>query len=672
MGRKVGKRRGKHGAPGRRGPTRNTSRVEPAGVIEVNRRGYAFVSTAEGDFFIPHGRTGGAFNGDLVAVRPRGVAAQGQRRSAVVSHVLQRNTSEVVGIYERNGGLGVVRPSDVRIDHDIFCDASGFPSARSGDIVVVHVDVYPSRNISATGTVVEVVGHEGDPDLRVRTLIRRYGLETTFSEASLEQAEAQTLNVEDALLQEGRRDLRDLLVFTVDPVDARDFDDAISLEREPNGAYHLWVHIADVAEYVPWDSSLDLDARRRATSVYLADRVLPMLPENLSNNLCSLKPDEDRLAMTVELLVGRDGTVVEAGFYPSVIRSRFRLDYDSVLDFLEGREQLPDPDLAQALTLLDGLAQTRFRARAARGGIDFDGSEVKLVLDAQDKVVDILQRHRTRATGAVEEAMILANEAVATYLSTVSATMVYRVHAQPSKDAMAALLPLLVELGYPTEGLMRLDPHAIQAVLATAEQRPEKDLVTMRVLRSMKRAVYSPLNTGHYGLASECYCHFTSPIRRYPDLMVHRLLHGAVAGAFDAKGEVRKKPELKPLANMASQLEWLCRHSSEMERVAQDATFDSIRMKLCEYLVDRVGTLYDGMVTSVSAAGLFVTLPNTIKGLVPIRTLGDEYFDFDPEHQSLTGQESNGLYRIGQHVRVRLTAVSVDEMTVDLELVKGA
>lgn len=281
---------------------------------------------------------------------------------------------------------------------------------------------------------------------------------------------------------------------------------------------------------------LDLDARRRAASVYLADRVLPMLPENLSNNLCSLKPDEDRLAMTVELLVGRDGTVVEAGFYPSVIRSRFRLDYDSVLDFLEGRGQFPDPGLAQALTLLDGLAQTRFRARVARGGIDFDSSEVKLVLDAQGKVVDILQRHRTRATGAVEEAMILANEAVATYLSTASANMAYRVHAQPSKDAMAALLPLLVELGYPTEGLMRLDPHAIQAVLTMAEQRPEKDLVTMRVLRSMKRAVYSPLNTGHYGLASECYCHFTSPIRRYPDLMVHRLLHGAVAGAFDAKG----------------------------------------------------------------------------------------------------------------------------------------
>ena len=431
---------------------------------------------------------------------------------------------------------------------------------------------------------------------------------------------------------------------------------------------------------MPWGSSIDLDARRRATSTYLVDRVIPMLPEKLSNELCSLNPEVDRLTMSADMIVDSAGNVVEYELFPSVIRSSSRFNYEQVQEMFDGKLEYPSPGVKEKLEDLKSIARKRFKQRESRGGVDFDTAEPKLILDAEGHVTDIYLRHRTEATGAIEEAMILANETVALFMEGITPNMVYRVHGAPSKDAIVALLPLLQELDYPTEGLLQLQPHAIQAILRVAKDRPEKDLINSRVLRSMKRAIYSNVNIGHFGLASDTYTHFTSPIRRYPDLLVHRLLRAALAGFFDEKGEFSsnraKKSSLyglealKGIRAMCGDLEWLCRHSSERERAAQDAAFDSVQMKLCEHMENFIGDTFKGFVSSVSSAGLYVTLPNTVKGLIRIETLGNEYFVYDPDRQTLRGEESNTLFHIGTCVEVVLRAVSVRDITIDFALVK--
>ena len=653
------------------GDTRGHARPDACGTLKISRRGYGFVTTAEGDYYISRKHLFGAMDGDTVLVRPSRGSGGDRKRGRIVS-VLNRATQVVIGRYEANGALGVVIPLDPRISFDIFTDATARPDLHTGDVVSVHITTYPARNVSAFGTVEEKVGHEGDRDLGQTVLIWRYGLETEFSEGAGDAASTLELDVDSALSEPGRKDLRDRFIFTIDPPDARDFDDAISVERmdQEDGSssfLRLGVHIADVSHYVAWNSSIDLDARRRATSVYLADRVIPMLPEVLSNGICSLNPDEDRLAFSVEMVLDRDGNLLSSEFFPSVIRSRMRLDYERVQEFICGTTPWPEAPspfepgtLEREITDLVGLAAKRREMRRQRGGIDFDSVEPKVILDDEGRVERIVLRRRTEATGAIEEAMILANETVATYLQGHASHMVYRVHDKPSQEALYELVPLLEELGYPTAGLLDLSSGAIERVLEIAQDRPEKDLVFMKVLRSMKRAVYSTVNIGHFGLASECYCHFTSPIRRYPDLIVHRLLHAQLAG--------RTEDGASEVAGMVDQLDWLCSHSSEMERIAADAAFDSVQMKLCEYMAQRVGEVFPGIVTGVSTAGLMVTLPTTARGLVPIRSLGDEYFDYDVRRMTLVGDDTKTTYHIGQQVRVRVTGASPRDMTIDFEL----
>ena len=619
-------------------------------------------------------------DGDTVVVKPVS-SSQGARRSGRIVAVLQRAAQALVGVYTTDGGLGIVTPIDPRVPYDVFCNAADNPMARGGDVVSIRITTYPTRRTACSGVIEEVLGRQTDEGIETEVLIRRHSLETDFSAGTREQAAAASLDVEAARSEEWRRDVTDRLIVTIDPIDARDFDDAVSVEQLEEGRLRLGVHIADVSQYIAFGTSADLDARRRGTSVYLADRVIPMLPERFSCDLCSLNPDVERLAITVDMILNPDATVAEVELYPSIIRSRARLDYDMVEEYLEGRGHLPTPDIEELATRLAKIADRRFQMREQRGGIDFDTTETKVILDQNGKVEDIVLRRRTRATGAIEEAMVLANEQVALYLEQRLAHMVFRVHGAPSKDALIALIPLLTELDYPTEGLLRLDPHALQRVLAIAKNRPEKDLINMRVLRSMKQAVYSTVNIGHYGLALDSYCHFTSPIRRYPDLIVHRLLKAALAGCFDATGEysgalARKSdsatsPALVGLKDMYGQLDWLARHCSEMERVAQDAAYESIQMKLCEYMEAFIGQTFSGIVTSVSSAGLFVTLPNTVKGLVPIQTLGSEYFEYDADYARLIGSETETTYHIGQRLDVVLVAVSVRDMTIDYRLADG-
>ncbi|MBQ6453623.1 MAG: VacB/RNase II family 3'-5' exoribonuclease, partial [Coriobacteriales bacterium] len=570
---------------------------------------------------------------------------------------------------------------DPKLDRFVLISPNALGAAKDGDAVVAGIIAYPSHYEELLVGVSELLDLHDARDRRMEMLIASHGLHTTFDEAVLAQAEQAILDVDSALEQSDRVDLRDRFIFTIDPWDAKDFDDAISIEDADEGCLRLGVHIADVSHYVPWDSPIDREARTRGCSVYLADRVLPMLPPRLSDDLCSLAPGQDRLAFTVELLVDKRGEVLQYDFHPSVIRSSARLDYDQVQAFYQGADlpvDIDSPRLREALVRLRALARARFKRRLARGGIDLDNPELKLHLDEDGQVLEIIQRRRTDATGAIEEAMIMANEAVATFLESRLESMVYRIHEIPDRDRMEALVPLLQHLGYDCKGVAAANPKAIQRVLEHAQGRPEQDFVQARVLRSLKRAQYSNHNRGHYGLASDCYTHFTSPIRRYPDLMVHRLLRAALAGFYDQDGRYSSRlaqrsplygePSLKGLRSMGMELEALCSRSSTCERVAQDASLDSVQLKLCQHLAGRLGESFHGIVSGISNQGMQVLIDQGIRGLVPMDALGDEYFEVDDLGLSLTGEDSRRSWRVGQSLDLVLKEVDLHALEIRFAL----
>lgn len=656
-------------------PTRKKAHQYPRGVIQANQRGFGFVKTPEGEFFIPESKMRDAMDGDLVEVslshRDR---KAGKREEARVVRVLERKHTELIGRYEVAEPFGVVVPDDPKIKHDVFTLRAASPDVPDGSIVRVRILEYPTRKSSATGEVVEVLGDADDERLLIERVVARHNLETAFSEGTLAEAEAKTLDV-DGVLERGYRDIRDRFAFTIDPADAKDFDDALSIEPAGPGRWRLGVHIADVSAYVGWASSIDLDARRRATSVYLADRVIPMLPPRLSEDLCSLRPGEDRLCMTMDLVVDERARLLEYEAYPAVMRSRLRLSYDEALAMLQERaredagalrppEGDPHPaggdSIEAKLAVCSRLAKARQRHRASMGGIEFDTREAKVVLDDEDRPVGISVREKNDATELIEEAMIFANEVVATHLFEREIPAAYRVHEPPAAANLAALVPTLQEFKWFTnEDAARLktgDAQAIQRILASCEGRPEEELVVMLMLRAMMRAVYAPVNDGHYGLGLAAYCHFTSPIRRYPDLIVHRALKASLG------------IEVEAARTQAESLRWLCEHSSEMERVAEAAAFDSQKVKMAEYMEQFVGQEFEGLVAGVAAYGFYVRLDNCVEGLVPVRSLGDEYFVYDEERHTLKGADSKAVYRLGQRVCVRLAAVDVRLARIDFAL----
>lgn len=620
-------------------------RTGPVGRIEIARRGYAFCDTDEGSFFIPRGKLGSAMPNDTVELRVRaGKPHESDKREASVARVIERAAEYFVGVIEYNDPIAVVVSQDPRMRHDLFVTDGQTGGAKEGDIVLAHITSYPMRYQPMQGYVVEVLGSADDPGMDVDIIIHNLDLPTEFSPQAIEEAESMHLDVDAALEERGRRDLRSRDVFTIDPTDAKDFDDAISLD-EVEGCLRLGVHIADVSHYVHWDSSIDVCARDRATSVYLVDRVLPMLPEKLSNDLCSLKPGQDRLAMTCDMFLDEDAKLKRYEVYPSVICSKRRFDYVEAQEILDRTHADP---YEEKLRRFDALAKKLYETREKRGAIDFDSVEAKPVLDEFGRVERVDLRRNTDATSMIEEAMILANETVAGHAHGKHAPFVYRIHESPSAQALEALLPLLKDMGYSTAGLAEGYPQAFQRVLDEAKKTHDETLVNYLVLRSMERAVYSTEPIAHFGLASKCYCHFTSPIRRYPDLMVHRLL---------------KDPRA-----MEGQLDWLAHHSSKMERLAEQAERDSVELKLCEYLEEHIDEEFVGTISTVVARGLFVRLDNTLEGFLLLNDLHAEHHDFDPKTQTLVGEETGRTYRLGQQIRVRVEDVDPRERNVTFTL----
>lgn len=686
--------------------TRRHPRSNPRGVLSVRGGGFGFVQTAEGEFFVPEAKMAGAFDGDLVEVAPlpvqsgrkkqpherKGDARAGEKPAARVLRVVDRAHDTLVGRYEVAEPFGVVVPEDTRIPYDIFTMRADNPDIEDGSLVRVRITAFPTRNTAATGAIEEVLGRADDEGAAVELVIARHKLETAFSENSLEEARAAVLD-EDGALAGGYRDLRDRFAFTVDPADARDFDDAVSLEPVvatndgvldveafPNArsedvgtgirsvdkrglkaaAWRLGVHIADVSHYVAWNSSLDLDARRRATSVYLADRVIPMLPDELSGDLCSLKPDEVRRTMTADLYLDEQARLVAYDLYPALIRSNARLSYE------EAQALLDDPadnGLSWRLSTLSRLAKQRFAMREKAGGLDFDSVEARVRLDDEGRPTGIDLRTKTDATSLIEEAMILANETVAEYLHDAKFPSLYRVHEQPSADSLAALVPVFQEFTWFDDvdqaDFIAGDPHVIQRVLEASAARLEGELVSSLVLRSMKRAVYRPACAPHYGLASHAYTHFTSPIRRYPDLVVHRMLKARFGG----------RPE--KFDQEASALPWIAEHASDMERVAEKAARESQELKIIEYLERFVGQSFSAVVSGVTTYGVYVRLDNTAEGLVAMKNLGSEYFSLDPVQHRLIGQDTGTSYRLGQRLPVVLTSADPRARRLDFRPARG-
>ena len=644
----------------KRSHMRRTPRSNPRGRLDVRRGGYGFVQTAEGEFFIPRKKMRGAFPGDVVEVAPTNDGARygrtpgkGERkRVARVVRVIERAHDELVGYFRHAEPFGVVEPVDPLIQHDIFTMLADNPGIPDGAVVRVAIITWPDRNTAATGKVVEVIGDEDDERVAIDLIVARHKLETSFSPAALSQAAACEVEAESALA-EGYRDLRERFIFTIDPADARDFDDAVSVERF-EGAWRVGVHIADVSHYVPWGSAVDVDARKRATSTYLVDRVIPMLPEKLSNDVCSLRPDEVRRTMTVDMTVNERGEVTGAEAYPALIRSNARLTYDEAQAFLDGSSG--DDDLTARVRRLSHIAKQRAALREQAGGLDFDTVEAKVRLDAEGHPVVIDLREKTDATQLIEEAMIMANEAVARMLRDAGMPCLYRVHEKPAHDSLEGLVPVLQEFDWfkrvDAGAFMAGNPHAVGAVLKACKNRPEAALVTTLVLRSMKRAVYSPNLSEHYGLASSAYAHFTSPIRRYPDLVVHRMLRALLT----------KRPE--KFDQEVSSLPWLAEHSSEMERVAEQAARESQEVKIVELMEERIGETFSALVSGVATFGLFVRLDNTAEGVVEMADLGHEYFILDPVRHLLTGSDTGKQFRLGRRIAVRL--VEADRRTRQL------
>ena len=740
-----------------RSHTRRQARSNPRGILSVKREGYGFVATAEGEYFIPQSRMRGAFDGDLVEIavshsnkERSGVRADkpgqmGRKRMASVVRVVERAHEELVGRYEVAEPFGVVVPEDPRIPYDIFTQRSANPDIPDGAIVRVRITTYPSRREAACGVVVDVLGDMDDERVPIDLIVARYKLKTEFSSAALDEAASCTVD-EDGALAEGYRDLRNRFVFTVDPADARDFDDAVSVEPAVEfgeGALRLGVHIADVAHYVPWQSSIDLEARARATSVYLVDRVIPMLPERLSNDICSLRPGEVRRTMTVDMVMDAAGHIVQTEAFPALIRLRARLSYDEVQQMLDESEEKhaagPSGQSSEAATLrgrsgtedclsesacrfassgpsawetaqcavsseagrdlispplhtssisaspeqgagaeadcpdgpaacssslsydeivrrvrqLSVLAKQRRALRVEAGGIEFETIEAKVRLDESGAPVDIDLRQRTDATGLIEEAMIAANEAVARLLSEAGSPCLYRVHEPPARENLAGLVYVFGEFPWfkdiDADLFAAGNPHQIMRALDACTGRPEAGLVTTLALRAMKRAIYSNILSGHYALAEKAYVHFTSPIRRYPDLVVHRML----------KALIGRRPEL--FDQEVSALAWLSEHCSEMERTADRAARDSQEAKIVELMEAHVGEKMSAMVVGVATYGLFVRLENTAEGMIETSDLGREYFSLDPLRHTLTGSDSGRTFRLGQHVAVWL--VEADRRT---------
>jgi ribonuclease R len=629
------------------------------GYFEAHRDGYGFVileKPGERDIFIPARWTSGAMNGDRVMVR----VENWQRREGKIIRILERATTRIIGKLDITRTASYVKPKNKAIPFDFSVSAEDRGKAEHGDIVVAEVISYPTDKRPPSAKVIKILEKPEDPTSEVESISEEFNLPQRFHRAVHEEARALLMNpcAETALK---RKDLRNLLTVTIDGERARDFDDAVSIKLTENG-YRLWVHIADVGFYVGWDSAIDNEARKRGTSVYFPDRVIPMLPKELSEDLCSLKPKVERIAFTVEMDFRRDGERLSARFYPSLIVSDERMTYTSVKKILVDQDRNERDKYEYLLSdfeLMNELCSVLRRRRLERGSLDFDLPEPEVLLDLQGNPEAIIRAERNLAHMIIEEFMVAANEAVAEHLTSLGIPMLYRIHEEPSAmkldDIMRVVKPL-VRLKKRS-----LKPQDFSRLLLNIKGTPGEEIINYMVLRSLKQARYSPTNVGHFGLASACYTHFTSPIRRYPDLVVHRILREVVTKRRLSDMRIRELEGLLPD---------IAFHSSRMERLADDAERKVIDSMRVWFMMDKLGEEYEGKVVSVNPYGFKVRLKDFyVEGFIHVSYMTDDFYRYDDRSLSLVGRNTGRRFGIGNEIRVRIDKVDMEEREIFLGLI---
>lgn len=649
----------------KRGKYTKTEGKNLCGVFTGNVRGFGFV-TIEGepeDIYIPEDHVNGAIHGDLVQVTllPE---KSGKRREGAVAQILERGMSRVVGTFQKSKNFGFVVPDNVKLGQDVFIPIEQSKGAVDGHKVVVELTDYGSKRRKPEGKVVEIIGHINDPGTDIMSIVKGYELPTEFPPKVLKQAETVGKPVSTADMA-GRKDLRDWQMVTIDGEDAKDLDDAVSLTKEGEN-YRLGVHIADVANYVQEHSALDREALERGTSVYLVDRVIPMLPHHLSNGICSLNAGEDRLALSCIMTIDKKGNVTDHEIAETVVRVDRRMTYTSVRKILKDKDEAERETYKELVPMfeeMETLAAILREKRRKRGSIDFDFPETKIILDRNGRPLEIKPYERNVATRMIEDFMLAANETVAQDFFWQEIPFVYRTHDTPDPEKIKKLGLFINNFGYSIHvGQEEIHPKEVQKLLDKIEDTPEEPLISRLALRSMKQAKYTTVNTGHFGLATQYYCHFTSPIRRYPDLQIHRIIKETLRGKM-TEGRISHYEKILP--ETAAQ-------SSTRERRAEEAERETDKLKKTEYMSERIGQAFEGVISSVTAWGMYVELPNTIEGMVHVTNLRDDYYHYNEAAHELVGEAKGKSYKLGQKLQVVVADTDLMMRTIDFVLPEDA
>lgn len=631
------------------------------GILRMNKKGFGFVEVSgeEEDIFVAPDNINKALNNDTVIVEILNKNS-GEKREGRIVKTLERDLSTIVGEIYFKKDKGYIIPDDKKLDIQLEIDRDKSHGAVDGHKVVVKI----LRNITKNrykGEVVRIIGHKNDPGVDILSIVCKYEINDTFPEEVIEELDSIPEEVREQD-KKGRKDLTDVTIFTIDGDDTKDIDDAISVEKLKNGNYKLGVHIADVSYYVKEGSPLDKEAMDRGTSVYLVDRVIPMLPHKLSNGICSLNPGVERLAISCVMEIDNNGKTVDYEIFPSIIKSRLQMTYKKVNQVIE-KNEIPEgyEPFVNDLKLMDELSQIIRKAKINRGYIDFDVDEAKIIVDENCHPTDIVLRNRGRGENLIEDFMIQANECVATHIFYMDLPFIYRVHEYPKEEKIRDFISFIQSLGYTVKfNTKDISPKAIQNLINQLKDKKEFKVLSSLLLRNMQKAIYLPQNLGHYGLASKCYTHFTSPIRRYPDTTVHRLLRTYLFNDDMSNQTINKWQE--KLVYIAENSSFKERESVECEREVED-------MKMAEYMEDHIGEEYKGIISGVTNFGMFIQLDNLVEGLIHVNDMKD-YFSFDEVTQSLIGERTKEKFTLGDEVLIKVKAASKEAKTIDFELVK--
>ncbi len=635
------------------------------GVIEGNPKGYGFLipdNKDMKDIFISPTDLSGAMNGDRVIVKSDGNFIDNKSPEGKVIRILERANKTVIGTFQQSKSFGFVVADDKKLGCDIFISKNDFNGARNNQKVIVKITQWPVGRRNAEGEIIEVIGNDEDTKTHIDAVLIRHKVRQYFTAEVIAQAKGIEVEIPEKEIDR-RKDLRHLTIITIDGEDAKDLDDAVYVEKLENNQYKLGVHIADVTHYVKENSKIDKEALKRATSIYLADRVIPMLPKELSNGVCSLNPNEDKLTLSCEMIIDLKGKVVDYLIYESIISSKYRMTYTDVSNILENDDEELKEKYKEILPMLKNMEELSIilrQKRDQRGCIDFDFDETKLKVDESGKVIDVTKYERRTSNKIIEEFMLAANETIAENYYWLNIPFVYRIHEEPDEEKIADFSKFIYNFGYTLKGSQEIHPRELQQLLLKVQGKKEETVINTMMLRSLRKAIYSHECSPHFGLAANYYCHFTSPIRRYPDLQIHRII----------KAQINNKISLTDNANLYERCAVVAEQSSKQERIADEVERDTDKIRIAEFMSDKIGEEYEGIISGVTSFGIFVELDNTVEGLVHISNIEDDYYIYDNDNKVLTGKVTGNTFKIGDVVKVRLEKVSIANAEIDFSILE--